>query len=385
MKDNKCHITVLARSSMVIQFLVQGLSHYAQGQSLNWQVDSGNPGLASAFHQSGIWSPEILVIGPGGPDPQSSILADCRGALFCSVPAQSSLPFLWFDDVAVGREAAQHLFEQGWRRGLILSSTHRMHQPPYRYVREESFLAEFRRLGGEAFRFAPREDEDMGPKELSAIIQNLRAQSPDPIALFAYQDREAIWLLQLMTSVGIRIPQDMGIIGCEDTEVAMSSVPALSSVRTSWFLMGRTAANTIQRFLAEGHWILPAPVAPIGVAARDSTRTTRTLNSWMQKAQTLICQSLPMGLDVETLAKKLKVSRETLRRHVQHNLGFSPQTWIKNQRLAMVAKLLQEEPNSTVTAIAKRCGWCGTSHLTIDFHRHFGTSPKRYRLGNIHE
>jgi LacI family transcriptional regulator len=65
---------------------------------------------------------------------------------------------------------------------------------------------------------------------------------PDrPTAVFAANDLEAFGVMQAARHVGLRVPQDLSIVGFDDSVHAAASTPQLTTVRQPFAQMGETA------------------------------------------------------------------------------------------------------------------------------------------------
>jgi len=64
-------------------------------------------------------------------------------------------------------------------------------------------------------------------------------------ALFAYNDISAIGSICAFQESGVRVPQDVSVVGFDDIQTAAYMVPALTSVRQPLLQMGQTAARTL--------------------------------------------------------------------------------------------------------------------------------------------
>jgi LacI family transcriptional regulator len=67
-----------------------------------------------------------------------------------------------------------------------------------------------------------------------------------PTAAFCANDLLALGLLQEMTRVQLRVPQDLAIVGYDDIEFAAAAAVPLTSVRQPRHLIGRTAAELLE-------------------------------------------------------------------------------------------------------------------------------------------
>ena len=73
-----------------------------------------------------------------------------------------------------------------------------------------------------------------------------------PTAAFCANDLLALGLMVQLRELGVRIPDEMGVIGYDDIEFAGVAVPPLSSVRQPRAELGRTAAELLAAELDEG-------------------------------------------------------------------------------------------------------------------------------------
>jgi LacI family transcriptional regulator, galactose operon repressor len=73
---------------------------------------------------------------------------------------------------------------------------------------------------------------------------------PDPpTAVFAFNDNLAIGAVQAARTRGVRVPEDLSVVGFDDSEHATIVTPALTTVRQPLAEMGRTAVSLLSRLL----------------------------------------------------------------------------------------------------------------------------------------
>jgi LacI family transcriptional regulator len=70
-----------------------------------------------------------------------------------------------------------------------------------------------------------------------------------PTAIFAFNDNLAIGAMQAARARGLRVPEDVSIVGFDDTELASIVTPALTTVRQPLAEMGRMAVSLLTRAL----------------------------------------------------------------------------------------------------------------------------------------
>jgi len=64
-------------------------------------------------------------------------------------------------------------------------------------------------------------------------------------ALFAYNDISAIGCMRAFQEAGLRVPDDLSVVGLDDIAIASFSIPTLTTVRQPLVKMGRMAAETL--------------------------------------------------------------------------------------------------------------------------------------------
>lgn len=88
---------------------------------------------------------------------------------------------------------------------------------------------------------------EIGPGRAAAEI--LLDLPERPTAIFAFNDNIAIGTIQAAHSRGLRVPEDISVVGFDDVEHATIVTPALTTVRQPLAEMGRTAVSLLVRLL----------------------------------------------------------------------------------------------------------------------------------------
>ena len=147
------------------------------------------------------------------------------------------------DDVEGGRLAVQHLLEQGHRHIALVGGPGDLQQ-----VRDRRSGAELARsaFGGSANLLTistPNLDAESGAAAAGELLALSTAERPT--AVFAANDLLAIGVLQGFVSHGLRVPDDVAIIGYDDVSFAASAAVPLSSIRQPRRDLGRRAAELL--------------------------------------------------------------------------------------------------------------------------------------------
>lgn len=108
------------------------------------------------------------------------------------------------------------------------------------------------------------------PTGKAAAAQFLTLPSP-PTAIIASNDLMALGVMEAVKEHGLRVPDDVSVVGFDDIAMAAMSKPPLTSVRTPMTEMGALAGEYIVRLL-EGDAPYPYHVdLPLDIVFREST------------------------------------------------------------------------------------------------------------------
>ena len=143
------------------------------------------------------------------------------------------------------REATEHLLVLGHRRIAAITG-------PHGWIATEERLRGYRGALGEAGITpdpALQIDSNFRDNGGRAATQQLLALPDPPTAIFAFNDMMAIGALQAARQCGLRVPEDISVVGFDDTYEASIMYPALTTVRQPLAEMGRMAVAQLVRLL----------------------------------------------------------------------------------------------------------------------------------------
>ncbi|MEO5823877.1 MAG: LacI family DNA-binding transcriptional regulator [Vicinamibacteraceae bacterium] len=78
-----------------------------------------------------------------------------------------------------------------------------------------------------------------------AVTQRLLAVRPRFTALFAFNDISALGAIRAIREAGLRVPEDVSVVGFDDIASAAYQNPGLTTVRQPLYEMGQRAADTL--------------------------------------------------------------------------------------------------------------------------------------------
>jgi DNA-binding LacI/PurR family transcriptional regulator len=108
----------------------------------------------------------------------------------------------------------------------------------------------------------------------AAAVRSLLAQGPPPDALFCFNDLLALGALRALHEAGLRVPDDVAVVGFDDIEEARYSTPTLTTVTPAKDRIAATAVELlVARLAAEpGEPLRPRRVvAPHVLTVRESS------------------------------------------------------------------------------------------------------------------
>ncbi|MEZ2390362.1 LacI family DNA-binding transcriptional regulator [bacterium RCC_150] len=179
---------------------------------------------------------------------------------FCSVSV---------DDVAGGRTALAHLLEAGSVNPAFVGGPFTLQQVEDRH---RGAAEEAERAGIALQLFETPDLKFERGRKVGELISNLQpAKRPD--AVFAANDQLALGLLQSFAANGLRVPEDMLLVGFDDIDFASQSSIPLTSISQPRQLIGERAAQLLFEEIAnEANHVHSQIVFTPTLIARRSTR-----------------------------------------------------------------------------------------------------------------
>jgi DNA-binding LacI/PurR family transcriptional regulator len=100
--------------------------------------------------------------------------------------------------------------------------------------------------------------------------EQLLALPQPPTAIFALNDRMAMGAIRSLHAAGLRVPEDVAVIGFDDIPTAADFSPALTTVRQPGKEVGQMAAQMLFSLIAGDPITQPEVVLPAEVIIRQS-------------------------------------------------------------------------------------------------------------------
>jgi DNA-binding LacI/PurR family transcriptional regulator len=100
------------------------------------------------------------------------------------------------------------------------------------------------------------------------------AEDPAVTAVFAANDQTALGVLRAMYDAGRHVPDDVSVVGFDDTSESAYFVPALTTIRQDFAEVGRRCVNLLLG-LVEGTVGPRHAVVPAELVVRETTASAR--------------------------------------------------------------------------------------------------------------
>lgn len=157
-----------------------------------------------------------------------------------------SAHFVGVDDKAAGQIATEHLIDRGYTRIAHI----RGRETTTGNKRHEGFRGALQKRGleyREAWVISCSHVDTLGTEQGAAAMRKLLAADPRPDAVFAYNDPLAIGAMNAILEKGLRIPEDIAVVGCGNLHYdSLLRVPLTSIDQHSAAIGERTAQILLQ-------------------------------------------------------------------------------------------------------------------------------------------
>jgi LacI family transcriptional regulator len=183
----------------------------------------------------------------------------------------SRSPCVVMDDEAAARDVARHLWECGHRRFGFVSGRA---DHPAAHQRRKGFASALAELG--SFAFSEAEGRFQFDDGIEAARQLMAAPTP-PTAIFAANDDSAAGVMAGLAQLGLKVPDDVSVTGFDDSWIALSIWPNLTTIHQPIAEMAAAAATMlIER--RGGEEPKPAMVLDYHLVVRESVAPPKTIS-----------------------------------------------------------------------------------------------------------
>jgi LacI family transcriptional regulator len=363
------------------EVFITGVLRYAIERGCNWSYVTSPESLALSVLDLRGWKGNGVIAALNTPAEATFVrelkipVVNISGTL-----EHTPVPRVSLDNRLVGQLAAEHLVERGFRE----FGYYGLRNVAYSNVRGETFEARLREAGFRSasllmpptYRAKGLQWHDQ-QRRLVKWLQRL----PTPVGLLAVTDYRAREVLDACRQIGLRVPQQVAVIGVDNEEVICVHVqPQLTSIARNNQQEGYHAATILDQ-LIQGKPVSSAEevIPPLGIVPRESTQTVAFKDSRLCQAIEFLNKNIEHPIGVEELAFQVGVSRRWMEYAFRDAVKESPYQYIRQWRLKLARELLEKEPSTKIYQVARRTGFTSAKQLTTAFGQQFGVSPRAFQ------
>lgn len=292
------------------------------------------------------------------------------------------LPRVTMDNAAIGRMAAEHFIQRGYRHYAYVSRW----DLGVSRQRGQHFKSKVIDAGHKCTMLHWQRDRagrpgipDTRQQRHRWLIKKLQAL-PKPVALFAMRDNEAVEVIEACMAADLAVPDQVAVLGVDNTEVICDCLRVpLSSIDNNLEEVGYEAAALLEKLLC-GH---PAPtkpcyIAPSHVVERRSTDHLAVDHPQVAKALHFIHEYAHLQISMSDVISHVAMSRSGLEKAFREHYIRAPMEELRTIRLMRVKKMLLETDDK-IHVIALRTGFRTPHNLCRTFKAALGCTPKQFR------
>jgi len=382
MPKNKKVALCFSLTSGLGRNVVKGLIAYIHKHG-SWKIDirSEEPIAFASWEEIQHWEGDG-IIAPVYQESQVELLRK-KGLPVVNTTVEfkdTPFPTVSFDNEAIGRMAAEHLLEHDLDRFAFIGPG----QWEYSHHRCRGFSEVLSRHGAACGKHWIRsESGDKQPNEPwinASLYLDMLKQMQLPIGVFAHNDRVAYGILQACYQLGLRVPEEVCVIGVGNDDILCNLAPPnLSSISLPGEEFGYRAAAMLDAQMRgetlESKLVL---IPPERVVLRNSSDFLTVEDRYVADALRYIRNHSSRFIDVSDVMRIIPVSRRSLERRFKNTMGHGIYKEITHCHIKQAKELLGRT-DWPISRIARESGFNATNRFEDTFRKHTGMSATAYR------
>jgi DNA-binding LacI/PurR family transcriptional regulator len=199
---------------------------------------------------------------------------DIHTVLLDNCSTEFPLDTVLTDEDAVAMTAIRYLTGLGHRHLAMVERYTHLHATPHHRSRAQLFKQAMATTGTVESLLECELRDDAGHDNTRAIWERILHATPRPTAIWTTVDQLAWRLLRYAHEYGVRIPQDISLLGCGNLEASEWITPALSTIEQHPEQIGRAAVSLLLRRIQSGEHPGAVPpesiMMPVTILERES-------------------------------------------------------------------------------------------------------------------
>jgi LacI family transcriptional regulator len=290
----------------------------------------------------------------------------------------TDLPTVMVDHAEIAKTAARHLLERNYSRFAYFGTSDTW----YSRVRRKFFVETIEAAGGDCkILEVPGIAQKNGDgwrnqrERLEAFLRTLDT----PVAMMASTDLRAFIAAQACARLGLRVPEDVALIGVDNDPSSEFHNPPISSVSRNDAGVGLQAAALLDHLMRGGSPPAGPILVPPGVVVRrHSTEETTISRSRIARAVAFIHRNVHRPIAMEELLELASMPQAIFETRFVKTVGIMPSSFIDRCRVERAASLLVSAPKSSLKQVALQSGFCSPRQFRQVFQRLQGMPPSRF-------
>lgn len=289
-----------------------------------------------------------------------------------------SCPQVIPDNVAAGGLAAEHLLSTS----LNTMAFYGQQDCYYSDLREKGFRKALDRHGVKCLTFPlPPSPPNLRQEELDSLSREWLRSLPKPIGILACNDYHALRLNELCEELGIRVPEDVALLGVDNDDFYCElSRPPLSSLDLGSDRIGYAAAELLDSlFQGAKPPRSPRLIVPEGVVRRQSTDLLALSDPEVVETLRFIRDHAHEGIRMKNILRVIPLSRKTIETRFKKAIGRTPVAEIRRLQLDRSKQILLET-DQPMPSVARQSGFLNAKEFSKTFRKQVGMTPSQYRM-----
>ena len=186
---------------------------------------------------------------------------------FDRVPENMDVPSVTVDGVEAAKLITRHFYENGCRRIAYISGPEHLNISQHR---KEGYIQGLQECG---LRFNPEllVQSNLNARDAAMTTKKLLQLKQVPDAIFGINDTIAFAAMKEIKKQGLKIPEDIALVGFTDEFHSTVVEPALTSVTHPTLEMGKEAARLFFKQIETDSSVSEAVVLPTNLVIRESS------------------------------------------------------------------------------------------------------------------
>jgi LacI family transcriptional regulator len=203
---------------------------------------------------------------------------------------------------------------------------------------------------------------------------------PKPVAMFCCDDAHALFVAETCTVLGIRIPEDIAVLGVDNDDLLCNiSDPTISSIEMDVENGGyMTCRRLHQQIIQKQSAPFNIVIGSLGIKERASTNTYNISDPQVLKIVKHIDSAFSTEIQIADILRLVPMSRRSVEMRFKNATGMTIYQYLLSVRVEHMAYLLSTTDH-LFADIAYEVGFRDSANISRTFRKFKGCTPMEYR------